>query len=80
MLEVQARVWRGVAKIVDRYQHQQDVTVAIVSHGDVVRGLLLLLLGMAIDHIHRLEIAPASLTEILVFAGAPRVVNVNQVF
>ncbi len=80
MMEVQARASRGLAKIVDRHQHREDVTIAIVSHGDVVRALLLLMLGMAIDHIHRLEVAPASVSEVLLGAGEPRVVNVNQIF
>ena len=80
MMEVQARAWRALARIVNRYGQQENVTVATVSHGDVVRGLLLLMLGMPIDHIHRLEIAPASVSEILLGEGGPRVVHVNQIF
>jgi broad specificity phosphatase PhoE len=80
MMEVQARAWRALARIMDRHRQQQNVTVAAISHGDVVRALLLLLLGMAIDHIHRLEIAPASVSEILLGEGEPRVVHVNQIF
>jgi probable phosphoglycerate mutase len=80
MMQVQARASRAVASIVERYRRQGEVTVATVSHGDVVRALLLLMLGMAIDHIHRLEIAPASVSEVLVGGGEPRVVNVNQIF
>ncbi len=38
------------------------------------------MLGIAIDHIHRLEVAPASVSEVLIGAGEPRVVNVNQIF
>lgn len=80
MMEVQARASRALAHIADRYQNQRDVTIATVSHGDVVRALLLLILGMAIDHIHRLEVAPASVSEILIGSGEPRVVHVNQIF
>ena len=80
MVDVQARGVRALTKIVARYQHQEDVTVATVSHGDVVRGMLLLLLGMPIDHIHRLEIAPASVSEVWLGAGNPRVIHVNQIF
>lgn len=80
MMQVQARAWRGLANIMCRYQPGEDVSIAVVSHGDVVRGLLLLMLGMAIDHIHRLEIAPGSVSEVLVGAGEPRVVHVNQTF
>ncbi len=78
MPEVQARAYRALESVVQR--HRENATVAAVSHGDVVRGLLLLLLGMPIDHIHRLEIAPASVSEIWMGAGQPRVINVNQLF
>ena len=36
--------------------------VVVVSHGDPIRVALLHLLGMPFDHLHRLEIAPASAT------------------
>jgi len=41
--------------------------VAAVSHGDVIRGLLLHALGVSLDHIHRLEIAPASVSVLRLF-------------
>ncbi len=80
MMDVQARASRTLAKITTRYQHQENVTVAAISHGDVVRALLLLMLGMPLDHIHRLDIAPASVSEMMLGAGEPRVIHVNQVF
>jgi broad specificity phosphatase PhoE len=80
MMEVQARASRAVAKIVRRYRGEPEVSIAAVSHGDVVRALLLLFLGMPLDHIHRLEIAPASVSEVVLDSGEPRVVNVNQIF
>jgi len=80
MMDVQARASRALAKITTRYQHQENVTVAAISHGDVVRALLLLMLGMPLDHIHRLDIAPASVSEMMLGAGEPRVIHVNQVF
>ncbi|HLH03855.1 MAG TPA: histidine phosphatase family protein [Bryobacteraceae bacterium] len=60
MLEVQARAWECVSEYIEA---PTVSTAAFVTHGDVIRGLILLLLGMGIDDIHRLEIAPASLTE-----------------
>lgn len=78
MLQVQARAYRTLERIMERFGDRANATVAAVSHGDVVRGLLLLLLGMPIDHIHRLEIAPASVSEVLMGPGQARVINVNQ--
>lgn len=80
MTQVQTRAWGTLERILARYQHPQDVTVAVVTHGDVVRALLILLLGMPLDHIHRLEVAPASLSEVLLGPWQPRVVTINQVF
>lgn len=80
MTQVQTRAWGALERILARYQHAQDATVAVVSHGDVVRALLILLLGMPLDHIHRLEVAPASLSEVLLGPWHPRVVTINHVF
>lgn len=80
ILEVQTRAWETVQAIAARYQNAEDTTVALVSHGDVIRALLLLLLGMPVDHIHRLEIAPASVSEVLLGRGQPRVLTVNRTF
>jgi broad specificity phosphatase PhoE len=80
MLQVQLRAWRSLERILARYENAQEASVAVVTHGDVIRGLLLLLLGMPIDFIHRLEISPASVTEIQFREGHPKITFVNQTF
>jgi broad specificity phosphatase PhoE len=77
LLEVQARGWKSLEDIQARHQ---DGTVAAITHGDVIRSLLLLLLGMPLDHILRLEVAPASVSEILLGGRAPLVRSINQRF
>ena len=79
MPQVQARAWSAIQQVVAR-QSTPDVTLAIVSHGDVIRGLVMLFLGMPLDFIHHLEISPASVTEVLLHNSFPRVVSVNQIF
>ncbi|HEY8356027.1 MAG TPA: histidine phosphatase family protein [Ramlibacter sp.] len=37
-----------------------DGQVLVVSHGDVIKAILATCLGMSLDHLERLEIAPAS--------------------
>ena len=74
---VQARASRGLADVSKRYE---GGTVAVVTHGDVIRALLVLLLGMSLDHISRLEIAPASVSELSFGPGGPVVMGVNQRF
>jgi probable phosphoglycerate mutase len=77
-LEVQTRAWAALREIMEPYVGAEDATLAIFSHGDVIRSLLVLLLGMPLDHIHRLEVSPASLNEILFDGHYARVVRVNQ--
>lgn len=78
MLEVQARAWSALRDIMSSVKGDDNVTIALVSHGDVIRALLVLLLGMPLDNIHRMEVSPASLNEIVFHGHYGRVVRVNQ--
>lgn len=77
LMAVQARGWASLRAAADGCG--SDATIAVVTHGDVIRALLILLLGMPLDHIMRIEIAPASVTEITM-AAEPVIQNMNQVF
>lgn len=59
ILDVQQR---GVALIEDLAARHVQEKVALVSHGDVIRAILLHYLGMPLDFIQRLHVAPASLS------------------
>jgi len=76
LMNVQSRAWKSLSRIIARHP---EATVASVTHGDVIRALLILLLGMPLDHILRFEIAPASITEISVGESGPVVHSVNLV-
>lgn len=80
MMDVQSRAWSGLSAIAERHPHGEEATVAVLSHGDVVRGILMLALGMSIDHIHRLEAAPASVSEILIWGADVQVRTINETF
>jgi broad specificity phosphatase PhoE len=77
-LEVQTRAWSALREIMEPHLETDDATLAIVSHGDVIRSLLVLLLGMPLDNIHRVEVSPASLNEIVFDGHYARVVRINQ--
>lgn len=77
MMNVQTRAWRSIANAAEKYG--EDSSIAMVTHGDVIRCVLILILGMSIDHIHRLEISPTSVTELLL-GEQPVVRRMNQVF
>lgn len=74
MVEVQQRAVRVIVDLARR--HPAD-TVAVVSHGDVVRAILLYALGMPIDYYDRIEASPARVSVVTLGAGAPKVMQVN---
>ena len=74
MLDVQRR---AVSALLNLASQWPGGTVAVVSHGDVIRALLLFFLGMPIDFLHRLEIDPAHVSVVDVNADGPTVRLVN---
>ena len=80
MVQVQARAWTALERILSRYADYEEAMVAVVSHGDVIRALLILLLGMPLDHIHRFEVSLASLSEVVFDGKYARVMRINQIF
>ena len=68
---------RAMAELARIGREHPDGVVAAVSHGDVIRGVLLHCLGMPLDHVHRLDVSPASVSAIRLYDPAPRVLTVN---
>jgi probable phosphomutase (TIGR03848 family) len=75
MLEVQARV---VAFLEGCRARHSGETVAVVSHGDVLKAALLHYLGMPLDHFLRFEIDPASLSILELADWGPRLLRLNE--
>ncbi len=74
MIDVQHR---GVQAVIELARRYPAGTVAVVSHGDVVRAILLYFLGMPIDSYDRIEASPARISLVTLDEGAPKVVQVN---
>jgi probable phosphoglycerate mutase len=74
MLAVQMRVVSALLDLKERYP---DGTVAVISHGDVIRAALMYFLGMPVDFVHRLDISPARVSVVRLDGWAPRVLQVN---
>lgn len=70
MLETQTRAVVGLLEIQRRHP---SGTVIVVSHADVIRAVLGHLLGMPMDHLLRLDIAPASVSTIELHGAWPQV-------
>ena len=74
MIDVQQR---SVAAILDLASMHPDGSVVIVSHGDVIRALIMYFLGMPFEFVHRIEIAPASISVVTLDGWAPLVRQVG---
>jgi broad specificity phosphatase PhoE len=76
--EVQARSVAGLERVAETVGNG---TIIVVSHADVIRTLLCHYLGTPLDLIHRLHVAPTSLSVVeLETSGTVRVPTVNQTF
>ncbi len=76
LVEVQGRAWKGMQSLCGRFGNS---TVLVVSHADVIRSILVLVLGMPADNLLRLDVPPASISELSVGAGAPVVHRIGNV-
>jgi probable phosphoglycerate mutase len=73
-LEAQSRAVSAVLRLAATHA---DGCVAIVSHADVLKAVLGHLLGVPLDLQHRLELAPASVSEAELEPWGARVLSVN---
>jgi probable phosphomutase (TIGR03848 family) len=75
MLESQLRIVTALERL--REAHR-DQWIAVVSHADLIRSALVYFLGMSVDHFHRLEIYPASVTTIEMNDDGLRLLGLND--
>ena len=75
MIEVQARVLALMERLCQRHP---AMTVALVSHGDVIRAAMAHCLGMPLDFLLRLDVSPASISIVAMEQSGPRVLCVNN--
>jgi probable phosphomutase (TIGR03848 family) len=74
LIDVQRRAVEAVLDLTARHPNQ---VVALVSHADTLRAILMYFLGMPIDFVQRLELSPTGISVLQLGAGAPRVLQVN---
>ena len=75
LLEVQARAVAVLDRL--RMRHSGE-TVALVSHGDVLKAVLGYYAGIPIDLLERLEIDPASVSVVAVHDWGARLLRLND--
>ncbi len=74
LFEVQCRAVACSAHLAQRHRGQ---TIALVSHGDVIRSALVHYMGAPLEFILRLEISPASVSTVSWADDGPRILAVN---
>lgn len=74
MLEAQTRIVTEILRLGAEYPEQ---SLALFSHGDMIRAALAYFLGVPLDLFQRIEVAPASVSILLLSEYEPRVVCVN---
>jgi probable phosphoglycerate mutase len=75
MIEVQGRAVDRLASLAGAHAGE---TVGVVSHGDVLRGMLAYYLGIPLDLMLRFEIDPASLSILELAESGARVTLMNE--
>jgi probable phosphomutase (TIGR03848 family) len=74
LAEAQLRMLHAVETL---QREMPNATVALVGHGDPTKALLAYLLGLPLDFVNRLTIAPASVSIATLGPGEPRVHCIN---
>jgi broad specificity phosphatase PhoE len=75
MIQVQARMVDGLAQL---HRESPDETIAIFSHGDPIRTALIYFLGIPLDFIQRIEIAPAHVSQLVLDGSSVQVRSLNS--
>ena len=69
---------RAVAALEQKAGEHPDETIALVSHCDIIRGIIAHYLGLPLDNLLRFDIDPASVSRLVVGSWGARVVSVNE--
>jgi broad specificity phosphatase PhoE len=69
---------RAVEAMLEIGAAHADDNVVLVSHGDVIRAMLVFALGMPLDFFNRIEVAQGSLSTVRIDAGGVRVLAINE--
>jgi probable phosphoglycerate mutase len=73
--DVQRRALEGIERLRERHANE---TIAIYSHGDVIKSVLAHFLGVSLDHLERFDVAPASVSIVAAGAGWAQVRRIND--
>jgi broad specificity phosphatase PhoE len=69
---------RAVAQVEEIAGQHPDQLIAMVSHCDIIRGLIAFYLGLPLDNLLRFDIDPASVSRLVVGSWGARVMSMNE--
>lgn len=75
MPQAQLRIVNGLQKL---YEKHANETVAVVSHGDIIKAAVTFYAGIHLDLFQRIEISPASVSIIEVYDETARILVIND--
>jgi probable phosphoglycerate mutase len=75
MYEAQARVGRWISSV---HSAHPDAAVVAICHADVIKAAVCDALGMPLDHHHRLEVGPGSISIVRLDDRGWRLVSFNE--
>lgn len=78
MRGAQMRAVDAIERLYAQYADQKDVTLALVSHSDIIKMIVAHYLGMHLDVFQRINISTASLTVLMLGDGRPFIERVND--
>ena len=79
MAAVQARAMGLVARLAAECDAERDASVALVTHSDVIKAVVMAALGLSLDRYDHLAVDPASVTTLHVWGDYARLVRLNEV-
>lgn len=75
MISIQARMANAMIGLAHKYPNEE---IALFSHGDPLRAALCYWLGMPLDHLLRLDVAPGSISIVRLNEWSVQVPVINE--
>lgn len=73
---VRERVFTAILKLFNQYP--QDSVIAIFSHGSIIRHTISHFIGLPLEYLNRIRIAPASISTLSISGDKGKLLHLNQ--
>jgi probable phosphoglycerate mutase len=75
MAQALDRAWDHIKRAAAKWPNQ---TIAMITHCDIIRAVIAKVLGLSLNHIHRFDVDPASISRLVVGAWGAKVAGLNE--